>query len=175
MAIDEPVKGSKQPGEPDRGMMSDDMPSFRDERRRLTEDIARLGREYEAAHPVSLWDKIVLYTGGVFIWLACLAVLTGLALLLVLLIPEKPLRPPGWLCDEPGEQWKTAGCVPAPGYHFEKRGSGWAAVHDITHTPAARQRDLGISDAWEVLTNKQRQEILDGKATVNDFAEPIAK
>ncbi len=66
--------------------------------------------------------------------------------------------------------------MPAPGYHFELRGNGYyAAVHDITRDEAARQRDLDINAAWDVLTNEQRQAILDGKATVYDFAEPTTK
>jgi hypothetical protein len=146
------------------------MSSFEDERRRLAEEMARLGREYEAAHPVSLWDKIVLYTSGAFIWLACVAILGGISLVLIWLTPEKPLRPPGWECDALGEQWKTAGCTPARGYHFEKRGSGFAAVHDITSV-AERQRDLDTSDGWELLNNKERQQILDRKATIYDFVE----
>jgi hypothetical protein len=32
---------------------------------------------------------------------------------------------------------------------------------------------LDIGEAWEVLNNEQRQEILDGKATVYDFAERV--
>jgi hypothetical protein len=114
---------------------------------------------------------LYVYGVGVLIWLACAAVLFGLASILFFLTPEKPLRPPGWICDEPGPQWKTAGCVPAPGYHFEVRGSGQAAVRDITHTPAARRKDLDISDGWDMLTNKQRRQIMDGEATIYDFVE----
>ncbi len=43
-------------------------------------------------------------------------------------------------------------------------------MHDIA-TPALRQKDLDIADAWHLLTNKQRQEILDGKATIYEFVE----
>jgi hypothetical protein len=84
---------------------------------------------------------------------------------------DEPLRPPGWICDAPGPQWRTAGCEPAPGYHFEKHGFGWAAVHDITRTPLARQLDLDIADGWELLTNDERQLILDRKARIYDFVE----
>lgn len=115
----------------------------------------------------------ILYDGiGVLIWLGCAALIFGGVYACSLLIPEEPLRPPGWICDAPGPQWKTVGCVPAPGYHFEKRGSRQIAVHDITHSAGARQRDLDIGDAWDMLDNKQRQQILDGKATIYDFVEP---
>jgi hypothetical protein len=61
-------------------------------------------------------------------------------------------------------------CVPTEGYHFEEHRGGRAAVHDIA-TPALRQRDLDTADGWYGLTNKQRQQILDGKPTIYDFVE----
>lgn len=115
----------------------------------------------------------VLYDGvGILIWLACVAVCIGALYTCSLLMPEEPLRPPGWLCDAPGPQWKTAGCIPVKGYHFEVRGKEWAAVHDVA-TPAIRQRDLDIAGAWHLLTNEQRKQVLDGKATIYEFVERV--
>ena len=108
---------------------------------------------------------------GVLIWLASVTICFVGAFGLLMLRSEEPLRPPGWICDAPGPQWKTAGCVPATGYHFEVRGNQQVAVHNITHSAAARQRDLDIGDAWDLLTNKQRRQILDGEATIYDFVE----
>jgi hypothetical protein len=110
---------------------------------------------------------------GILIGLGGVALCFGAFYTCGLLMPDGPLRPPGWICDAPGPQWKTAGCVPAPGYHFEARNKQQVAVHDITHTAAARQRDLDIGDAWDLLTNKQRQQIIDGKATIYNFVEPV--
>ncbi len=64
---------------------------------------------------------------------------------------EEALLPPGWFCDNglgPGDRGK---CYPAEGYHFEERGGGRVAVHDIA-TPALRQGDLDTADAWYLLT-----------------------
>jgi hypothetical protein len=83
---------------------------------------------------------------------------------------EEALLPPGWFCDTglgPGDR---GNCYPAEGYHFEERGGGRIAVHDIA-TPALRQRDLDTADAWHLLTNEQRQQILDHKAIIYDFVE----
>ena len=108
--------------------------------------------------------------GGILIWHGCAAIVPGGMYGLSLLAGEESLRPPGWDCDARGGQWKTAGCVPVQGYHFEVRGKGYAAVHD--YAPYwRRQRDLDIADAWEELTNGDRQQVLDGKATIYDFVE----
>lgn len=107
---------------------------------------------------------------GVIIWLGCAALCVCALYAWHQLAGDEALLPPGWFCDNglgPGDRGK---CYPAEGYHFEERGGGRVAVHDIA-TPALRQRDLDVADAWHLLTNKQRQEILDGKATIYDFVE----
>jgi len=114
----------------------------------------------------------ILYENGVgvLIWLACAALCVGALYACHLVAGEEALLPPGWFCDTglgPGDRGK---CYPTEGHHFEERGGGRVAVHDIA-TPALRQRDLDTADAWRILTNEQRQQILDGNATVYDFAE----
>jgi hypothetical protein len=107
---------------------------------------------------------------GVLIWLACAALLFGALYACHLVAGEEALLPPGWFCDTglgPGDR---GNCYPAEGYHFEERGGGRIAVHDIA-TPALRQRDLDTADAWHLLTNEQRQQILDHKAIIYDFVE----
>ena len=114
----------------------------------------------------------ILYENGVgvLIWLACAVLCVGALYARHLVAGEEALLPPGWFCDNglgPGDRGK---CYPAEGYHFEERGGGRVAVHDIA-TPALRQKDLDIANAWRLLNNKQRQEILDGKATIYEFVE----
>ena len=107
---------------------------------------------------------------GVIMWLGCAAICVCALYAWHQLAGEEALLPPGWFCDTglgPGDRGK---CYPADGYHFEERGGGRVAVHDVA-TPALRQRDLDIADAWHLLTNKQRREILDSKATIYDFVE----
>jgi hypothetical protein len=108
---------------------------------------------------------------GVLIWLACVALCVGALYACHLVTGDEALLPPGWFCDAGLEPGDRGHCYPAEGYHFEERGGHRIAVHDIA-TPALRQRDLDTADAWSILTNKERQQILDGKATVYDFAEP---
>lgn len=114
--------------------------------------------------------RTMLYESGVsiLIWLACAAVVFG-GLYACSLILEKPLLPPGWRCDHPLVPWDTPQCRPAEGYHFEEHGGARVAVHDIG-APALRQRDLDTADGWHLLNDKQRRQILDGKATIYDFA-----
>jgi hypothetical protein len=127
----------------------------------------------DTTHSLNRWTPLTfLYENGVgvLIWLACTALCVGALYACHLMAGEEALIPPGWFCDTglgPGDKGK---CYPAEGYHFEERGGGRVAVHDIA-TPALRQRDLDTADAWHLLTNEQRQQILDGKGTIYDFVE----
>ncbi len=83
---------------------------------------------------------------------------------------EQPLRPPGWLCEEVSEGYTR--CSAAAGWHFEEiPGVGRAAIHDITRSPADRQRDIDLASGWRHLDNDQRRAILDGKASIYDFLD----
>ena len=116
-------------------------------------------------------NRLTIRNGiGVVIWLASVAVCIGALYTCSFVAGEPALLPPGWWCDTgagPGDRGK---CYPAEGYHFEERGGGRVAVHDIG-TPAMRQLDLDTADGWRLLTNKQRQQILDRKATIYEFVE----
>ena len=107
---------------------------------------------------------------GILIWTAGAALVVGALYACDLMTGEEALPPPGWWCDPGLGPWDRSQCYPTEGYHFEERGGGRVAVHDVA-TPAMRQRDLEIADVWHLLNNKQRQEILNGKATIYDFVE----
>jgi hypothetical protein len=102
------------------------------------------------------------------VWLAGVL---ALALLLSLCSHEERLPWPGWACAEWDDgEVRTGECLPADGYHFEEvPGIGRVAFHDIAHTYAQRQRDLDVAIGWWGLNNKERQEILDGGASIYDF------
>lgn len=126
----------------------------------------------DTPHSLNRRPLTTLYENGVgvLIWLACAALCVGALYACHLMAGQQALLPPGWWCDTPLEAWETPQCYPTEGYHFEERGGGRAAVHDIA-TPSLRQKDLDTADAWYLLTNEQRQKILDGKATIYDFVE----
>jgi hypothetical protein len=80
---------------------------------------------------------------------------------------EPPLHPPGWGCDEDAKQYWRLG-----GYHFEEDKSlDRIAAHDVTPTLKARQKDINTAHGWRLLDNKERREILGGKANIYDFVE----
>lgn len=83
------------------------------------------------------------------------------------LMGEVPLRPPGWACDETEKS-----CWPLEGYHFEdNEGLGLIAVHDGAPRWQVRKVDIDTASGWRLLNNRERREILDGKATIYDFLE----
>jgi hypothetical protein len=124
-----------------------------------------------AARPQGYVAKAANVIAPFAIWAACAIPVFGAIYLINLAIGGPALLPPGWSCDDDQSPYGAKGeCYPMRGWHFEEAsGVGRIAVHDITPTEADRQLDIDTARQWINLSNKERQEILDGKTTIYDF------
>lgn len=111
--------------------------------------------------------KLLAFAVGAAGMLVCLAVFGMTNIGRSVLMDEVPLRPPGWACDETESK---ESCWPLEGYHFEDNEKfGLIAVRDGAPRWKVRKEDIDTACGWRLLNNRERREILDGKATIYDF------
>jgi hypothetical protein len=109
--------------------------------------------------------KSLAFAVGAVGMLVCIAAFAATSIGRSVLMDEVPLRPPGWACDE-----TERSCWPLEGYHFEyNKTLGLVAMHDGAPRWKVWKEDIDTASCWRLLNNRQRLQILDGKATIYDF------